>query len=271
MIFHSPWCVEKTRTLYPGYPGDLTVVPYGASVAPVSAGRRDAIRARYGLPIDAMIVGNFGLVHSTKMNVESLRAFAEVAGRDPSALFVIVGPEYDDGASRACVAGLGIEARVRFLGAKPAAEFVELVAAADIGLNLRRPPTNGETSSSLLDLLRQGIPTIITDVGTFADFPDRAVRKIAWVDETSQAALTATLLELAEDRPSREALGASAIAYVGERHDWGRVAERYAEAIEASVRPDSHPKPTPGRPHFRIGSDGAIRREVRRAGREASR
>lgn len=274
MVFHSPWCVEKARALYPEFAGGLTVVPYGATVAPVSPGRRAAIRERYGLPGDGLIVGNFGLVHSTKMNVESLRAFAAVAERDPDAVFVVVGPEYDDGASRACVAALGLGDRVRFLGARPAGEFVEIVAAADIGLNLRRPPTNGETSSSLLDLLRQGIPAIITDVGTFADFPDRAVRKIPWVDESSQALLTKTLLDLAEGRSAREALGASALAYVAERHDWSIVAELYVEAIEASrTRSNRLAHSSPGRPHFRVGPDGGarIRAEGHRPAREASR
>jgi glycosyltransferase involved in cell wall biosynthesis len=255
MVFHSPWCVDQTRRIYPEYDRGLTVVPYGATAAPVTPERRAQVRERYGLPQDALIIGNFGLVHPTKMNVESLRAFAPVAERDPSALFVIVGPEYDDGASRAAVAELGIESRVRFLGAKPAAEFVELVAAADIGLNLRRPPTNGETSSSLLDLLRQGIPSIITDVGTFADFPERAVRKLPWVDESSQAQLTQILLELAESAESRRTLGESAMTYIREQHDWSRVASLYVEAIEASVR---HATPVQksaiARPHFLLGS-----------------
>src|ERR1700749_165503 len=127
------------------------------------------------------------------MNVESLHAFKAVAERDPEALFVLVGPEYDDNASRECVAELGLERRVRYLGPKPADEFVELVGAADVGLNLRRPPTNGETSSSLLDLFRQGVPAIITDVGTFSDFPEIAARKIPWTGSSSQDLLTKTL------------------------------------------------------------------------------
>jgi glycosyltransferase involved in cell wall biosynthesis len=264
MVFHSPWCVEKARKHFPDFEGRLTVIPYGATAAPVDRERRDLIRERYGLPKDALIVGNFGLIHPTKMNVESLRAFAPLAARDPNALFVLVGPDYDAGESRACTIELGIEDRVRFLGPKPAEEFVELVATADIGLNLRRPPTNGETSSSLLDLLRQGIPSIITDVGTFSDFPDHAVRKLPWNGEASQELLTQTLLDLAENAEAREALGNSALAYVRERHDWSRFASDYASAIEASVstRPDTSHSQT-SRPHFRIGA----RKSVREAGR----
>jgi glycosyltransferase involved in cell wall biosynthesis len=219
IVFHSPWCVDQARRIYPDYDGVLTVVPHGATVAPVTPERRAAIRDRYGFPRDALIVGNFGIVHPSKMNVESLRAFAALAARDPRALFLMVGTEWDDGASRAAVAGLGIASRVRFLAPKPTSAFVELVGAADIGLNLRRPPTHGESSGSLLDLLRQGIPAIVIAVGTFVDYPDHVVRKLPWIGESSQGLLTRTLIELAENRSAREQLGTSSLKHVRDHHD----------------------------------------------------
>lgn len=265
VIVHSPWCADQARLTHPDYDRQLTVVPHGATLAPLTVERRAAVRARYSLPQDALVVGNFGIVHPSKMNIESLRAFAALVDRDPSALFLVVGPEWDDGASRAAVADLGIVSSVRFLAPKPTREFVELVGVADIGLNLRRPPTYGETSGTLLDLLRQGIPTITTAVGTFGDFPDKAVRKVPWVDESSQGVLTGTLLELAENRSARAELGKFAMDYVRDRHDWSHVASLYAEAINAShhkqgarqtsptargplagARPS--PRPGPGRP-----------------------
>ncbi|HEY2156074.1 MAG TPA: glycosyltransferase, partial [Isosphaeraceae bacterium] len=200
----------------------------------------------------------------------SLRAFKAVSELDPEALFVLVGPEYDDNASRECVADLGLERRVRYLGAKPAEEFAELVAASDIGLNLRRPPTNGETSSSLLDLLRQGVPAVITDVGTFSDFPEVAARKIPWVDASSQDLLTKSVLDLAGSRAARDELGASAMQYVRDQHSWSRVAELYAYAIEASLSAGRGDRPTPARgPHFRMKSSSRAERPSE--GREAAR
>jgi glycosyltransferase involved in cell wall biosynthesis len=260
LVFHSPWGAEKSRALYPGYPGGLTVLPFGATAMPVDQERRGTIRSRYGLPHDALIVGNFGLIHQTKMNVESVRAFAPLAERDPNALFVLVGPEWDNGEARACAESLGIQKRVRFLGPRLANDFVDLVSCVDIGLNLRRPPTNGETSSSLLDLIRQGIPAIVTDVGTFSDFPERAVRKVKWDGASSQDLLTRTFLDLASSREAREALSASALAYVRERHDWSLVAAAYAEAIEASlsVRAEPSHATSPG-PHFKIGARAVAR------------
>ena len=59
MVFHSPWSVDRARVLYPDYPGELTVIPFGATVAPIDRDRKAATRARYNLPADAVIVGNF--------------------------------------------------------------------------------------------------------------------------------------------------------------------------------------------------------------------
>ena len=131
------------------------------------------------------------------------------------------------------------------------------------------PPTNGETSSSLLDLLRQGIPAIISDVGTFSDFPETACRKLPWAGASSQDSLTKTLLDLAESRRAREELGASAMQYVRDRHSWSRVAEIYVQAIEASIPAGQGHRPTPARgPHFRMAGKGQARPA---SGREAAR
>ena len=272
MIFHSPWCVKQAEELYPLYPGRMTVVPYGATVDPVTPERKAALRAKYGLPQDVLIVGNFGLIHQTKMNVESLRAFQPVAERDPDALFILVGPEYDDNESRECVAELGLERRVRYLGAKPADEFVELVAASDIGLNLRRPPTNGETSSSLLDLFRQGIPAIITDVGTFSDFPETACRKLPWADASSQDLLTQTLLDLAESRQARRGAGGLGDAVrprpaflVAGRGDL-RPGDRGVDPGRSEQPPDAGAGAA-----FPDGREGQLRSDRPAAGREAAR
>ena len=50
--------------------------------------------------------------------------------------------------------------RVRFLGRQPASAFTDLMLVTDIGVNLRKPPTNGETSGALLNLLAAGVPQL---------------------------------------------------------------------------------------------------------------
>ena len=92
-----------------------------------------------------------------------------------------------------------------------------------------------------MDLLRLGVPTIVSDVGSFSCFPDSVVRKHRW-DPDGLAGLTQALRELAEDRPRREALGRAAWHYVRQNHAWSRTADSYEEIIERTVAGRTRPQ-----------------------------
>ena len=171
-----------------------------------------------------------GIIHSTKLNVESIAAFAELAPRRPDALFLFVGSELDGGESRRLAERLGLSRQVRFLGHYPS-DLADVAAISDIGICLRRPPTNGETSASLIDLLRLGVPTIVSDVGTFSGYPDTVVRKVPWAGDDLDP-LVQAMIELAENPDDRAVLGGSAIGYIRDTHDWSSIASRYADVIE---------------------------------------
>jgi glycosyltransferase involved in cell wall biosynthesis len=231
VVVHSPWCREQVRAWMPEHVERTVVIPMGVDPPTRPDGDLGAIRQRFGLPRDALIVACIGFVHPDKLVVEALDAFRPLAEADANALFVCVGQENDGGEARRHAAALGLSGRVRFLGRQPGGAFADLIAAADLGINLRRPPTNGETSAALLDLLAAGVPTIVNDIATFADYPDAVVRKVRW-DAQGPDALARAVSELARDRPAREALGRSARDYVREQHAWSRSSARYAELIE---------------------------------------
>ncbi len=240
VIVHSPWCVEQVRGRFPAHLGKTSVVPFGATALDPSPEERRASRARFDIPHDALVIASLGLIHATKMNVETIEAFAPLAGGVPEAVLIFVGSEIDNGAARRAVMDLGLQHRVRFLGHYPG-DLADLAAVADIGVCLRRPPTNGETSASLIDLLRLGVPTVVSDVGSFSCYPDSVVRKHRW-ESGGLAGLTRALRELAEDRPRREALGRSAWHYIRQNHAWSRTAESYEEIIERTVAQAAGPR-----------------------------
>jgi glycosyltransferase involved in cell wall biosynthesis len=236
----------------------LVVIPHGAEAAPtVSPAARARLRAHLKLPVDGLFVGRFGVVHPAKLDVPVLAAFAEVARIVPNATLLVVGEEADGGLARRATEALGLTARVRFWGRPDDGCFDSLMQVTDVALALRRPPTNGETSGALLHLLRFGIPTIVTDVGSFAEFPDHVVRKVPWADDASgQDRLQQALLELATRPGMRTALAEAARATVQTEHSWERIARLYADVIIAmnSRRHDSLP-----RPHF--GMRDRLRRQ----------
>src|SRR5262249_21177538 len=205
--------------------------PHGIHPHRTTPAQRAAVRERFKLPADALVFASFGFVHPDKMSPQALDAFAAIACEHPNALFVFAGEEADGGEVRGHAAALGLTERVRFLGRQPHEAFLALMPAADVGVNLRMPPTNGETSGALLHLLAAGVPTVVTDVATFSDYPSTVVRKVRWEAEGVGGLLRA-MRDLAAGRAAREALGRAAWAHVEEYHDWPRVARLYVDAIE---------------------------------------
>jgi glycosyltransferase involved in cell wall biosynthesis len=231
VIVHDVWGAQQIRQRSP-HLADLTaVVPHGAEIRQLPYERRAEIRHRFGLPDDALLFGCFGILHRSKCNVEAIQAFAAVASRHPKAILFFVGQDLGEGEAQATSASLGLQERVRFFGHAPISTFRDLAAASDIGINLRRPPTNGETSGALLTLLSAGAPTIVIDVDTFSSYPDDVVRKVSWSADPTPA-IERAMLELAGHIDRRTRLGRTALNYVRQNHSWSHAAELYVESIE---------------------------------------
>jgi glycosyltransferase involved in cell wall biosynthesis len=233
IVVHSRGALER---LGPAAAGKAVAMPLGAEPRDDEALARDraSARARLGLTEGTLVLGAFGLVHPSKLNAESVEAFAAVASAVPGSVLMFVGEEVDGGLTRRRAEALGLSDRVRFRGRVDDDEFLALAAAVDLGLALRRPPTHGETSAALLHLLRCGVPTVVTDAGSFAEYPEGVVRKIAWAaadDPGNVTRLRQALLGLALDPDARAALGRAGREHVRAHHGWARVAGRYAEIV----------------------------------------
>jgi glycosyltransferase involved in cell wall biosynthesis len=252
VVVHSSWCLEQVRVWLPEHVDKTAVIPMGAVPTTRTPDERAAIRDRFALGREALVLASFGLVARERMIVEVLEAFGPVAELDASAVLLVVGEEVDDGEARRQALELGLADCVRFLGRQTAAGYADLLAVTDLGINLRRPPSNGETSASLLDLLAAGVPALVTDFGSFNEYPDQVVRKVPWSREGSEG-LRRELLALAADREARAVLKNKSLAYIHTYHDWTSSAGLYRELIErcaASRRPGAVHRSTPGcRPH----------------------
>jgi glycosyltransferase involved in cell wall biosynthesis len=231
VVVHSRAAADR---LGPAGAGKTVVIPHGAtpaSMPPTTCDRGEA-RARLGLPGEALVVGNFGIVHPSKGNAKAVAAFATVARAHPGALMIIVGAEADGGYARRQAHALGLGDRVRFLGRLDDERFAAAVVASDLAVALRRPPTNGETSGALLHVLRRGVPAVAADTGSFAEYPPGCVRRVPWpADDAGVAALGEVLLGLASDADARAALGRAGLEHVRAHHAWPLVAAWYAEVL----------------------------------------
>ena len=234
LVLHSPWCASRAREALPEHADRVAVIPFGVHPRRTGDAEKRAVRDKFGLPHDALVVASYGYVNPDKMGSEALDAFAAVARHDPKAVFLFVGEEVDGGRVRGRAEAHGLNDRVRFLGRQTGDAFDALMTVTDLGVNLRRPPTNGETSAALMNLLASGVATIVTDVATFSDPPSDVVRKVRGDDSGHD--LADAVWDLCTDHAKRAGLGRSAREFVGEHHDWRRVAGLYVDAIERCHR-----------------------------------
>jgi SAM-dependent methyltransferase len=137
------------------------------------------------------------------------------------------------------IASLGLSAHVRHIDFAPIEDFNGYIGACDIVLNLRYP-TVGESSGTLLRALGMGKAVVVSDVGSFREYPDEVCLK-APVDSSEEDHLF-EFLNLLVSRPHvAQALGARARDWVARECNWETVAQQYVDFLagKPTVEPTS--------------------------------
>jgi glycosyltransferase involved in cell wall biosynthesis/SAM-dependent methyltransferase len=227
-IAHSQ-CVE-TEIRKAGFTRPVAVIPHGAWIPEAD---RMGFRQKLGIAPDTPLIGVFGFLKPYKRIAESLRAFRRLLRVHPAAKMILAGEPHAEFPVRSIIQSLGIGASVRMAGFIPIEEFVGYIAACDIVLNLRFP-TVGESSGTLLRSLGLGKAVVVSNVGSFAEYPDDVCLKVP-VDESEEDVLF-EYLNLLVSRPEvRKKIGMHARQWVAEECNWESVAQRYASFLESIV------------------------------------
>jgi|GEM_PF-801054 len=124
--------------------------------------------------------------------------------------------------------------RVTVTGKVTNAEYQDWLSKTTLAVQLRLF-SNGESSASVGETLAAGIPTVVTDIGTFSEYPDDTVVKLPRNISSSQ--LAKALGELLADGPRLNALSAAGRAYAA-RNSYKLAAEKLVSQLEP-VRPNS--------------------------------
>jgi glycosyltransferase involved in cell wall biosynthesis/SAM-dependent methyltransferase len=229
IIVHSRYMECEVRKA--GYNGPVAVIPHGAWIPEVD---RMAYRDQLGVTPDMPLAGIFGYLKPYKRIAESLRAFRRLLRLHPDAKMILVGAPHPDFPLQTLIHSLGLSTSVRVLGFTPMEDFTGYMAACDIVLNLRYP-TVGESSGTLLRALGLGRAVIVSDVGSFSEYPDEICLK-APVDVTEEETLF-EYLSLLVSRPGiRRGLGDCAREWVAAECNWQSVARRYLAFLDCVVR-----------------------------------
>jgi glycosyltransferase involved in cell wall biosynthesis len=191
-------------------------------------------RLSLNLPLSAFVVGSFGFMSSAKRLEVSLHAFARFQRRFPYAVYVLVGKILPSLDVDYLMENAGVEEDAVILtGYVDKETFLRYMATIDLALNLRFP-TYGETSGAVIRLMGLGKPVIVSNAGSFAEYPDNSCVKID-VDETEEEILLAMMCALATDKELRTQIGTNAQKYVRTHHTLEESARGYIDFMREVV------------------------------------
>lgn len=226
-IAHSLFVADELRAA--GFQKPIAVIPHGAWL-PEST-QRMTFRTKLGLDERTPLIGIFGFLKPYKRIAESLRAFRRLVRLVPEAKMILVGEPHPELPLSSMIRSLGLDANVRVLGFTPINDFMGYLDACDIVLNLRFP-TVGESSGTLLRALGLGKAVLVSDVGSFREYPDEILMKVP-VNATEEDYIFEYLNTLVSRPELTRTLGAKARQWVARECSWPHVAKLYAEFLQA--------------------------------------
>jgi glycosyltransferase involved in cell wall biosynthesis len=189
---------------------------------------RATARRRLGVADDVFLVCSFGAVAPTKVP-ELVLAGWRAAGLGDRARLVFVG---EAGADQEALFTAGMAARgASVSGRVDDATYRAWLAAADAAIQLRAS-SRGESSGAIADCLGASLPLIANAHGSAAELPPDTCLMLA--DTPAPGEIADALRHLAGAPALRTGLAAAARAHATGTLAPHRVAERYAEAIEAA-------------------------------------
>lgn len=178
-----------------------------------------------------LVLGSFGYATRAKRIMEIIEALAmyKEQGGLPFHYYIVGQVEDLDIGKK--TRQLGIQNQVTVTGFTDLEKFKRYMGACDICFNLRYP-TQGESSASLHRILGMGKPAIVSQIGSFEEYPDEIVRKICHSHNEVQEILDA-VRAMAKDRAELTKRGDAAITFAREYCDLEKNGLKYAEFFKS--------------------------------------
>lgn len=225
IIVHSEWVRDRLAVAAPEVP--IACIKH--HITQIAAETAPALKDRQNGPVN---ISSFGLITPDKAIERILRALAALRDRFDFQ-YTLVGSAANFPELPQLIRRFGLQKNLTLTGYVSLEEFQQRILETDIAINLRERPV-GATSGSLCRLMAAAVPTIVSNVGAFAEFPDDAVVKINH-DQFGDALLQAYLSKLMEDRALRTRIGRSARAYVLAEHNIETSAAKYAAFVREVI------------------------------------
>lgn len=181
-----------------------------------------------------VLAGCFGFLGPARRLPRLLEAVAALAPRRDLRL-VLAGRSDPDLAIEQRTDELGIGGRVVQTGRLDEKDFAAVMRAVDLAVNLRWPPARA-SSGVLHQLLRLGVPTVITDLLHWRDYPAEVVARVPpGPDEAEVRGLREVLERWSAQPERRRRTGEAARAWAARHLGPDAAAASYASAVAAAL------------------------------------
>lgn len=186
---------------------------------------RNKVRDQMGIDKDSILISSIGYINKNKRFDVILSALDEL--KNPAVTYVIAGKD------RGSLLKNYIEEKnlsIIVKGHLGLEELEALIDASDICINLRYP-TMGESSGALLRMMGYGKPVLVTNFGSYADFPDYSVLKIdPDIDEKEH--IKRFVKTLIQEKDFCRSVGEEAATYVRKECSIKKCALEYASFLK---------------------------------------
>lgn len=186
---------------------DVEVLHHGIDVDRVGAAAHpDGVRAEFGLPADAPLVGTVGNFRAEKALDQLIEAADIVRRAMPDVRFLLVGQGATEGKLRSMVRDRHLEETVVFTGHR--ADAPRLMAALDVFV---QSSLHEGLSIALIEAMALGRPVVVTDVGGQAEVVQDGAQGLV-VPPGEPSRIAQSLLALLGDERLRSRMGEAAHA-----------------------------------------------------------
>ncbi|MFX3632170.1 MAG: glycosyltransferase [Candidatus Pristimantibacillus sp.] len=226
VIVHSEW-IKESLTLNLSYKGKIEVIPQGCILEDdINSSSKIELKNKLNMHKSRLALGVFGHVIPNKRVDKIIKSFAILLKTNPDIDLYIVG-HADIKIKQELMKlakQLNADKSIIFIDSPDIEVFKQYIKACDVCINLRWP-TMGETSATLTRALGYGVPCIVSNVGSYKEYPDDIVWKVD-VDQVEEELLVAYLLELCNNKPLCLEMGKIAEKYMKKKHSFSIVSEK---------------------------------------------
>lgn len=180
IIVHSEFAKQMVLALFPDKP-TINIMLHSGDIASDIYSFQKECREKLSISDTEIVIGSFGFATYPKRIIQIFDALEKVKEHGNSFLYVLVGEVQKEIDIQTELEKRNLSDCVIITGFASLEDFKLYIGACDFCVNLRYP-TQGESSASLHRMLGMGKPAIVTDIGTFADYPDDVVIKVRYDD-----------------------------------------------------------------------------------------